>query len=221
MLTPQTPMPLNSSISDGEQQSPAAARTRPRTRRTTTAGSSGAGRCRPTFSVTVLSECPGESTGVSGRVTRGCECVSMYRTVSWRSSGAWAPRQRAPGQLQTSGRDAGCAPPPGTSSADACSDPRAGRTLRGSCFSLVTRLFGSFMSPNTMACVGHAAWHAVTISPSRDRRGPRASAAMRACVDALHAVGALLHHAAAAHRDVGIARHLQARRRPVGVQRGS
>ena len=32
---------------------------------------------------------------------------------------------------------------------------------------LATRLFGSLMSPNTIAWVGQAAWQAVTISPSR------------------------------------------------------
>ena len=44
---------------------------------------------------------------------------------------------------------------------------------------------------------------------SRSRRrgsaGPRFSASIFAPVDALHAVGALLHHAAAAHRHVGVA----------------
>src|SRR6185312_1170001 len=37
-------------------------------------------------------------------------------------------------------------------------------------------------------------------------------------VDPLHAVRALLHHAAAADRDVGIARELEARRRPVLIE---
>ena len=37
-------------------------------------------------------------------------------------------------------------------------------------------------------------------------------------VDALHAVGALFHHAAAAHGDVGVAPELQARRRPVLIE---
>ena len=42
----------------------------------------------------------------------------------------------------------------------------------------------------------------------------------RSCarVDALHAVGALLHDAAAAHRDVGIAPQLEARRVPVLIE---
>ena len=48
---------------------------------------------------------------------------------------------------------------------------------------------------------GHACWQAVTISPSRTGRS--CPSRPRSCrVDALHAVGALLHDAAAAHRDV-------------------
>src|SRR5262249_39937918 len=38
-------------------------------------------------------------------------------------------------------------------------------------------------------------------------------------VDALHAVGAFLHHAAAANRDVGIPTELQARRVPVLIEK--
>ena len=44
------------------------------------------------------------------------------------------------------------------------------------------------------------------------RAGPAFSDSIFARVDALHAVGALLHHAAAADRHVGVAHQLEARR---------
>ena len=71
------------------------------------------------------------------------------------------------------------------------------------------RLFGSLRSPKTIACVGQAAWQAVTTSPSRIARSSRLGVDLARRVDALHAVGALLHHAAAADRDVGIVQQLQ------------
>ena len=51
-----------------------------------------------------------------------------------------------------------------------------------------------------------------------DGARPRAWPATCARVDALHAVGALLHHAAAADGDVRVALHLERRRVPVGVE---
>ena len=76
-------------------------------------------------------------------------------------------------------RDSGSAAPPGTSSAAACSDPRAGRSCAAAPCSFATRLFGSFRSPKTIASAGQTAWQAVTISPSRIGRSSR-FASMRA-----------------------------------------
>ena len=78
--------------------------------------------------------------------------------------------------------------------------PRPAASRRGSS--------GSFRSPKTIASAGHACWHAVLISPSRTRRSPFSASILRG-VDPLHAVGALLHHAAAAHGDVGVAAELR------------
>src|ERR1051326_84230 len=50
-----------------------------------------------------------------------------------------------------------------------CSSSRSVK-LVGSAFSFATRLVGSFLSPNTIASVGHACAHAVVTSPSRTRR---------------------------------------------------
>ena len=83
---------------------------------------------------------------------------------------------------------------------------------RSSC-SFATRLSGSCRSPNTIASVGHAIWHAVSISPSGSgastspARVPlriSAFAWILRVLDALHAERALLHHAAHAHRDVRV-----------------
>ena len=73
------------------------------------------------------------------------------------------------------------------------------------------------MSPKTIASVGQAGLaggldfavaHLAVLLFRVDLGG----------VDALHAVGALLHHAAAAHRHVRIAQQLQARRFVIGEQ---
>src|SRR5436190_1640335 len=49
----------------------------------------------------------------------------------------------------------------------------------GSFFNAATRLEASFISPNTMACVGHACAQAVVTSPSRTRwLPPRFSASI-------------------------------------------
>jgi hypothetical protein len=76
MLTPHTPTPLNSSIT--------MASSNPCSSENPTANpknhDSGVFRRRTmsaTFSVTVFSECPGATTGVSPWGTRGVECVSM------------------------------------------------------------------------------------------------------------------------------------------------
>ena len=76
------------------------------------------------------------------------------------------PPARSPGS--------GCAPRPDTSCAAACSDPRAGRSCAAPCCSFATAALGSFRSPNVIACVGHALWHAVRLSPSLDHADPRA-----------------------------------------------
>ena len=60
---------------------------------------------------------------------------------------------------------------------------------------------GWFRSPNRMARVGQADWQAVTTSPSAIGRFSF-SAARRARADALDAVGAFLHHAAARARSL-------------------
>ena len=81
--------------------------------------------------------------------------------------------------------------------------------MRALAFSCETRLFGSLMLPKTMESVGH----------DRLAGGQNLAVADLAIfalgldagdVDALHAVGALLHDAAAAHRDVGVALQLEA-----------
>ena len=96
----------------------------------------------------------------------------------------------------------------GRSCAAACSARRAARSCAGRLLRRSPRLPGSRMSPNSMACAGQACWQAVCTSPSTSSRagelrvdpGP---------IDALHAVRALLHDAARAHRDVGILRQLE------------
>ena len=55
-----------------------------------------------------------------------------------------------------------------------------------------------------MAPAGQACWQAVSISPSRDFAVFFSRRVMRRCVDALDAVGAFLHHAAAAHLTSGL-----------------
>ena len=67
------------------------------------------------------------------------------------------------------------------------------------------------MLPKTIASVGQVAWQAVWISPSRTLRSSLLGVDL-GVVDALHAVGALLHHAAAAHRHIRIVQQLQAGR---------
>ena len=59
------------------------------------------------------------------------------------------------------------------------------------------------MSPKVIALVGHALWQAVTTSPSRSRTVLLVGRDMGG-LDALRAIGALLHHAARAHGHVGI-----------------
>ena len=66
--------------------------------------------------------------------------------------------------------DWGCESPPDTWCAGACSARPAANNSGCSRFHCETRLFGSFRSPNIMACDGQAAAHAGTISPSRTLR---------------------------------------------------
>ena len=76
------------------------------------------------------------------------------------------------------------------------------------------------MLPKMIASDGQAAAHAVTISPSAIGRFLFLRLDARV-VDALHAVGALFHDAAAAHRDFRIALQLERRRLPVLEDAGS
>ena len=69
-----------------------------------------------------------------------------------------------------------------------------------------TSLFSSSRSPKWMASAGQACWQAVRASPSRISRPARRVADPRR-VEPLHAVGALLHDAAGADRDVGVLGH--------------
>ena len=73
------------------------------------------------------------------------------------------------------------------------------------------------MLPKTIASVGHACWQAVTISPSRISAVLLVGLDLRRA-DALHAVAALLHHAAAAHRHIRVAHQLQALGLVIGVE---
>ena len=82
----------------------------------------------------------------------------------------------------------------------------------------VTAASGSLMLPKMSASAGQACWQAVTISPSRIGRSSRFGADARV-VDALHAVRALLHDAAAAHGDVGVEHHLEHVRLRILVER--
>ena len=113
--------------------------------------------------------------------------------------------------------DSRSAPPPDTSCAAACSARRAARSCALRPAAARRGSSGSFRSPNTIASAGQACWHAVLISPSRTGRSSFSDVDLRR-VDPLHAVGALLHHAAAAHGDVGVAPQLQARRVPVLIE---
>ena len=74
------------------------------------------------------------------------------------------------------------------------------------------------MLPNTMALAGQDCWQAVCNSPSAIFRSSlfRLDAML---IDALHAVRALFHHAAAAHGDIRIAHHLELRRVPILEQK--
>jgi len=71
----------------------------------------------------------------------------------------------------------------------------------------------SLALPKTMASVGQACSHAVAIAPSWI--GEFDFPLLCARVDALHAIGALFHHAAAAHSDFRIAQQLELRRFPI------
>ena len=68
-----------------------------------------------------------------------------------------------------------------------------------------------------MASAGQVCWQAVLISPSAIAASCFSDVDFRR-VDALHAVRALFHDAAAAHGDVGIASELQAGRVPVLIE---
>ncbi len=65
-----------------------------------------------------------------------------------------------------------------------------------------------------MALVGHTCWQAVRISPSRIAAIFFLGLDLR-LLDALHAVGALFHDAAAAHGHVRIADPVKALRVPI------
>ena len=104
----------------------------------------------------------------------------------------------------------------GTSCAAGSAALRAARSACGSALSFATALVLSFMSPKTMACGragllaggdDFAVADAAALLLGLDLRG----------VDALHAVRALLHHAARADGDVGVAHRLERRRVVVGV----
>ena len=72
------------------------------------------------------------------------------------------------------------------------------------------RLFGSFRSPNTMACAGQDCWQAVRIAAVGERP-PRALRLGLRLVDALDAERALLHDPARADGDVGVQGQVQQR----------
>ena len=101
----------------------------------------------------------------------------------------------------------GCESPPDTWCAGAYSARPAPSSSRIASSILETRLFGSLRSPNMMALDGQAAG-----TRSRFRRRAPCGLAFPpddlCVIDALHAVRALLHDAAAAHRHIGIALQL-------------
>ena len=85
----------------------------------------------------------------------------------------------------------------------ACRAPRAACCRAATRDSRDTSLSGSFRSPKTSACAGHACTQAGLISPSSSSRSSALAWICRR-LDALHAERALLHHADFAHRHVGI-----------------
>ena len=149
---------------------------------------------------------PGARTGCSS----GMAGRSLGRSAGLRFAGT-THRSRS---SRSRGWD--CAAWPGRSCAAGCSARPAGRSCAGWPWPWRPWLSRSFRLPKTIARVGQAAWQAVTTSSPPTARSS-ISALIRAVVDPLHAVRALLHHPAGADRHVGVAHQLQARRRLVGI----
>ena len=129
----------------------------------------------PILPVTVAYVCPGPRTlrAPDRRLAAVPECLAVL----------WTPHAfaRTP--------DSGCGLAPDTWSAAVCSVPPAGRSRAVAVFSCATLLFGSFISPNTIACVGHACCtrrHNLSIAnradpPSRPRSLPARCAGRSKC----------------------------------------
>ena len=117
-------------------------------------------------------------------------------------------------------RGSGCGRPPGRSSAAACSARRAARSCAARSFQLLHLAGRVVQSPKTIARDGHACWQAVWTRPSGiGVAGPLGLDLGGA--DPLHAVGALLHHAPAADRDLRVAQRLERLGGEVGDRPGS
>ena len=188
MLLPQTPMPLDQREVIAEQQQ---RRTRPRRWRTP--------RHQPLAGLRCQTIDASESVRVAGM-----SLLPHQRAVAARARRRRSVVQRVLRQQPSSpAPGSGCSSWPGRRCAAGCSARASSAKLRGRRAACATSVFGSLRSPKTMAWVGQACWQAVLTSPSRDR--PVLDPAVdRASLDALHAVGALLHHAARAHRDVRV-----------------
>ena len=200
---------LEQQVAEREQQAATAGRGRSGSRRPSrTACASTAESARP-LSVTVSKSCARpDHRVVENRCGRPGVTGLRHLSARSRSSRRGPAACRAHGRIRRQRRVRVAHRAPGRWCAAGCSARPAARSCAGSPCSLATRLFGSLRLPKVIACVGQAGWQAVTISPSRIARSSRLACDARR-VDALHAVGALLHHAAAAHRDVRVALQLQ------------
>ena len=186
MLMPQMPMPSTSEIADATAAARRPARTRSRSRTTSRASVLRVSTIALILSVTVREGVARRDDRRPRSVVR--RCLSRHRALQLRGRGSGcctAARYVVRGRVfsSSSRRVVAAARPcslrdPAVRVVQVAEDDRLGRARR------------------------LAGGHDLAVA---DRPALAFSASMRAGADALHAVGALLHHAAAAHRHVGVA----------------